>query len=96
MLTAQRRQARAELAARQADARVTLDWTRIRAPGDGMLGARAVRVGTLVSPGTAVVAITPLEGVRALTCRLADEGTGSGDDRGCGDGLAPTQVRGRT
>jgi len=53
-------------AARQADARlaaITLGWTRIRAPVDGMLGARAVRVGTLVSPGTAVIALTPLDAV---------------------------------
>lgn len=66
VLAAQRRQAQAALAARQADARlaaITLDWTRIRAPVDGMLGARAVRVGVLVAPGTAVVAITPLDTV---------------------------------
>ncbi len=66
VLAAQRRQAQATLAARQADTRlaaITLDWTRIRAPVDGVLGARAVRVGTLVAPGTAVIAITPLDTV---------------------------------
>ena len=66
VLAAQRRQAQATLAARQADARlaaITLDWTRIRAPEDGTLGARAVRVGTLVAPGTAVIGITPLDAV---------------------------------
>ncbi len=66
VLAAQRRQAQATLAARQADARlaaITLDWTRITAPVDGTLGARAVRVGALVSPGTAVIALTPLDAV---------------------------------
>ncbi len=66
VLAAQRRQAQATLAARQADARlaaITLDWTHIRAPVDGTLGARAVRVGTLVAPGTPVISITPLDSI---------------------------------
>ena len=66
VLAAQRRQAQATLGARQADARlagITLDWTHIRAPVDGTLGARAVRVGTLVSPGTPVISITPLDSI---------------------------------
>lgn len=66
VLRAQRREAEAALAARRADvslAAISLGWTRIAAPIDGTLGVRAVRPGSLVSPGTAIVQVTPLDGV---------------------------------
>lgn len=65
-LAAQRREAAAAIGARQADldlAELNLGWTRVGAPIDGTLGARAVRVGDLVGPGTPIVSETPLEAV---------------------------------
>jgi membrane fusion protein, multidrug efflux system len=65
-LEAQRREAAATVAARQADldlATLNLGWTRIVAPVDGTLGARLVRVGDLMAAGTRVVSITPLDSV---------------------------------
>ena len=66
VLAAQTRQAQAALDARLADAKlaaITLGWTRVVAPLDGTLGARAVREGALVSPGTTLVTETPLDTV---------------------------------
>ena len=63
VLAARRAQAEAILASRQAASRlaaITLGWTRVLAPVDGTLGARAVRVGSLVSPGARLVSETPL------------------------------------
>jgi len=65
-LEAQVREAAAAVAARQADldlATLNLGWTRIVAPVDGTLGARLVRVGDLLAPGTRVVSVTPLDTV---------------------------------
>jgi membrane fusion protein, multidrug efflux system len=65
-LAAQRRAAVAAVAAREQDvllAKLDLGWTRIVAPIDGTLGARRVRVGDLIVPGTALVSITPLDRV---------------------------------
>lgn len=65
-LEAQRREAAATVAARQADldlATLNLGWTRIVAPVDGTLGARVVRVGDLMAAGTRVVSVTPLDTV---------------------------------
>jgi membrane fusion protein (multidrug efflux system) len=42
-------------------ARLRLSYTVLRAPADGMVGTRAVRVGTLLEPGTEVVPLTPLD-----------------------------------
>ena len=66
ILGAQRRQAEAMLAARRADvalAAISLGWTRVVAPIAGTLGVRAVRAGSLVSPGTQIVQVTPLADV---------------------------------
>ena len=66
VLAAQERQARAQLDASKADAalaKITLDWTKIRAPADGVLGPRRVRVGSLLDTGSEVVAETPLDTV---------------------------------
>lgn len=66
VLEAQHRQAVAEIAARQADlalAQLHLSWTRIVAPVDGTLSARLVRVGDLLTPGTRIVSVTPLNSV---------------------------------
>jgi membrane fusion protein (multidrug efflux system) len=41
-------------------ARIDLDHTVIRAPIAGVIGARAVRPGQLVQPGTALMAVVPL------------------------------------
>ncbi|WP_049623277.1 HlyD family secretion protein [Frateuria defendens] len=42
-------------------ARLQLSWTRIVAPADGMVGQRSVRVGAYVTPGTALLAVVPLQ-----------------------------------
>jgi membrane fusion protein, multidrug efflux system len=44
-------------------ARLQLGWTVIRAPVDGVLGQRRVRVGQLVQPGIELAAETPLDSV---------------------------------
>lgn len=51
---------RADVAVKQASltlARVNLDYTRITAPEDGIVGERRVRPGQLVSPGTQVLSL---------------------------------------
>jgi membrane fusion protein (multidrug efflux system) len=66
VLAAQERQAKAELGARKAEATlaaITLGWTRITAPVDGVLGPRQVRVGSLLSTGAPVTTETPLDTV---------------------------------
>ena len=65
-LAAQRDQAVAALAAREADvalARINLGWTRIPAPAAGTLAARLVRIGDLLQPGGMVTSLTPLDTV---------------------------------
>ena len=66
VLEAQQRQAAATLDARRADltlAELNLGWTRIVSPIGGVLGARAVREGDLLNPGSTVVSVTPLDTV---------------------------------
>jgi membrane fusion protein (multidrug efflux system) len=53
-------QARADLSARRAALKVAqtnLDYTRIVAPADGIVGERKVRIGQLVNPGTQVLSL---------------------------------------
>ncbi|WP_422506734.1 HlyD family secretion protein [Stenotrophomonas sp. GZD-301] len=50
---------RAEAA--QARAELDLSHTELRAPIDGMVGRRAIRVGAYLSPGTPVLAVVPLQ-----------------------------------
>lgn len=50
---------RAEAA--QARAELDLSHTELRAPIDGVVGRRAVRVGAYLTPGTAVAAVVPLQ-----------------------------------
>jgi membrane fusion protein (multidrug efflux system) len=50
---------RAEAA--QARAELDLSHTVLRAPIDGMVGRRAVRVGAYLTPGTPVAAVVPLK-----------------------------------
>ena len=60
VLDSQEKQLHAELAARKAALKVAqtnLNYTRIVAPEDGVIGERKVRPGQLVSPGTQVVAL---------------------------------------
>lgn len=60
VLDAQEQQLQAELNAKQEALKVAqtnLDYTRIVAPTDGIVGERKVRVGQLVSPGTQVIAL---------------------------------------
>jgi membrane fusion protein (multidrug efflux system) len=60
MLGARESQLEAELRAKEASvavAQVNLDYTRIVAPTDGVLGERKVRPGQLVSAGTQVVSL---------------------------------------
>jgi membrane fusion protein (multidrug efflux system) len=64
VLKAQREQAAAALAlarARLDQAKLNLSYTRIAAPEDGVIGARSVRVGNYVAPGTALLALVPLQ-----------------------------------
>ena len=65
-LEAQRRAAVAAISAREADlalAELNLGWTRVVAPLDGTLSARRVRMGDLMTPGTQLVTVTPLDHV---------------------------------
>nr|WP_321986524.1 HlyD family secretion protein [uncultured Lichenicoccus sp.] len=65
-LAAQRDEQAAIVQARQADlrlARITLGWTRLKAPVAGTLGPRLVREGDLLGPGSRLVVLTPLDGV---------------------------------
>lgn len=60
VLDAQEAQLKADLRAKEEAvkvARTNLDYTRILAPTDGIVGERKVRVGQLVSPGTQVISI---------------------------------------
>jgi len=60
VLDAQEAQLRADVLAKEASlkvAQVNLDYTRIVAPTDGVLGERKVRAGQLVSAGTQVVSL---------------------------------------
>jgi membrane fusion protein, multidrug efflux system len=60
VLDAQEAQLNADLKAKEEAvivARTNLDYTRIVAPTDGIVGERKVRVGQLVSPGTQVISL---------------------------------------
>src|SRR5262245_52438779 len=60
VLDAQESQLKADLAAKQGAlqvAQTNLQYTRIVAPTDGIVGERKVRVGQLVSPGTQVISL---------------------------------------
>jgi membrane fusion protein (multidrug efflux system) len=60
VLDAQTQQLQADLYAKQEALKVAqtnLDYTRIVAPTDGIVGERKVRIGQLVSPGTQVIAL---------------------------------------
>jgi membrane fusion protein (multidrug efflux system) len=66
VLASQERQAHAALKAQQAArnlARITLGYTRIIAPADGMVSGRQVRPGQYVSLGTQVISLVPLPNV---------------------------------
>ncbi len=63
VLQAQEARAGAEIELRQAmldQAQIRLGYTRLRAPFDGVVGTREVRVGTLLEPGTEVATLTQL------------------------------------
>jgi membrane fusion protein (multidrug efflux system) len=60
VLDAQEQQLQADLKAKQEALKVAqtnLDYTRIVAPTDGIVGERKVRIGQLVSPGTQVISL---------------------------------------
>ena len=60
VLSSQEKQLQADVKARQAALKIAetnLNYTRIVAPEDGVIGERKVRPGQLVSPGTQVVAL---------------------------------------
>jgi membrane fusion protein, multidrug efflux system len=66
ILKAQRSQAIASLEQARAgleQAQLNLSYTRVVAPEEGVVGARAVRVGAYVGPGTALLALVPLQKV---------------------------------
>jgi membrane fusion protein, multidrug efflux system len=63
---AQLGQAKATLAQQQAiehQAELNLSYTTIRAPVDGTVGVRTLRVGEYVQPGTQLMAVAPLQAV---------------------------------
>ncbi len=69
VLDTQELQLRAELKGRQASlalARITLGYTRIRAPADGLVSERGVRKGQYVRPGVQVISVVPLDTVWVL------------------------------
>jgi len=60
VLDAQEKQLKADMSAKEAAvklARINLDYTRIVAPTDGIVGERKVLPGQLVSPGTQVISL---------------------------------------
>lgn len=60
VLDAQEEQLKADIRAKEAAlklTRINLDYTRIVAPTDGVVGERKVRAGQLVSPGTQVISL---------------------------------------
>ncbi len=60
VLDAQATQLKADISAKEAAvklARINLDYTRIVAPTDGIVGERKVRAGQLVSPGNQVISL---------------------------------------
>ncbi|QDO97097.1 HlyD family secretion protein [Ferrovibrio terrae] len=64
VLLTQREAAGAAVAQAQAArdlAQIDLDWTVVRAPVDGVIGNRQVRVGRLVAPGAALLDIVPVD-----------------------------------
>ena len=64
VLDAQESQLKADLRAKEQAvkvARTNLEYTRIVAPTDGVVGERRVRVGQLVSPGTQVISLVESE-----------------------------------
>ena len=64
VLDAQERQLKADLSAKEEAvkvARTNLEYTRIVAPTDGVVGERKVRIGQLVSPGTQVISLVESE-----------------------------------
>ena len=66
VLDTQELQLRADLKSRQAVlalARITLGYTRIVSPVDGMVGERGVRTGQYVRPGMQVISVVPLDTV---------------------------------
>ncbi|MEJ0067956.1 MAG: HlyD family secretion protein [Pseudomonadota bacterium] len=66
VLDTQESQLRAEQKAKQAMldlAKINLDYTRIRAPIDGMVGERGVRTGQYVHAGAQVISVVPLDTV---------------------------------
>ena len=66
VLQAQRLSDQAQVDVQQATlelARIRLGYTVLRAPRDGVVGARRVRVGSLLQPGMAVTDLTPLDTV---------------------------------
>ena len=66
VLKAQKQQAEAQLAVAQAqlaDARLNLSYTEIVAPKAGVVGERAARPGAWVDPGTALMAVVPLQNI---------------------------------
>ena len=66
VLDTEESQLRAALKARQAMldlARISLGYTRVTAPIDGMVGERNVRAGQYVRPGTQLITVVPLDTV---------------------------------
>jgi membrane fusion protein (multidrug efflux system) len=66
VLDTQELQLRADLKSKQAMlalARITLGYTRIESPVDGMVGERGVRTGQYVRPGMQVISVVPLDTV---------------------------------
>jgi len=66
VLDTQESQLRAEMKAKRAQldlANITLGYTRIAAPVDGMVGERGVRAGQYVRPGAQVISVVPLDTV---------------------------------
>ncbi|MEJ0052044.1 MAG: HlyD family secretion protein [Methylovirgula sp.] len=49
-----------------AQARLNLSYTHVLAPVDGVVGQRAIRVGNYVSPGTALLAVVPIDSAYVL------------------------------
>ncbi len=65
LLRARAEQQRASVAVKQAE--LNLSYTEIRAPFDGVVGSRTIRVGQYTNPGTALLALVPLSEIYVVS-----------------------------
>ncbi len=65
LMRARAEQQRAAVAVKQAE--LNLSYTEIRAPFDGVVGSRTIRVGQYINPGTTLLALVPLNEIYVVS-----------------------------